>query len=174
MDKKIIGILIAVASGMILLGVVVVFAWPRFYTHTKQLETIPSPSSRASLVDHQQVLLVFENNMLTAEVVNTPASITQGLSGREQIGADGMLFVLGSLQTPLFWMKEMKFGLDLVWIREMTIVDISHNVPAPEPGTPLTELPRYQPNQPVDMVFEIPAGHAESLDLTIGSSFTIQ
>lgn len=28
------------------------------------------------------------------EVANSPASITQGLSGRSQIGADGMLFIL--------------------------------------------------------------------------------
>jgi len=53
---------------------------------------------------------------LTVEVVNTPSKTELGLSYRDEIGADGMLFELPQKQVPTFWMKGMLFDLDLVWI----------------------------------------------------------
>ncbi len=105
---------------------------------------------------------------ITVEVVNTPASITQGLSGRDEIGATGMLFIFNHAQKPSFWMREMKFDLDLIWISHNQVVEITPDVPAPQPNTPLTALPLYQPQQEVELVLEVPAGKAAEMGVQPG------
>ena len=105
--------------------------------------------------------ITVENLMYAVEVVDTPDSITQGLSGREQIGSQGMLFLFGRSQQANFWMKDMKFNLDLVWINDEKIVGITNNVLHPKPNTPDSQLPTYFSPQVVDMVLEVPAGFAQ-------------
>jgi uncharacterized membrane protein (UPF0127 family) len=110
---------------------------------------------------------------LYVEVVSTPAEITQGLSGRDVIGSDGMLFVFDEALVPSFWMKEMRFPLDMVWIRDGVVVDVHRDVPAPGAGTAEAALPRYQPSEAVDMVLELPAGSAQEWGVAPGSSFVL-
>ncbi len=124
-----------------------------------ELQTMP---------DHQPFELTLNDHSLTVEVVNTPASITQGLSGRPELGRDGMLFVLGQSRIPLFWMKDMLFDLDMVWLDDNQVVDITTNVPRPQPNTPDHQLPLYQPRQPANLVLELPAGMVDQLDIQIG------
>lgn len=114
-----------------------------------------------------------DSQKLQLEVVNTPQSITQGLSGRDEIGADGMLFVFDRAQTPRFWMKEMKFDLDMIWIKEMKVVEITKNVPAPDLSVPLNQLPTYGPNQPVEMVLEVEAGKVGQWGIEVGDELIL-
>lgn len=127
-------------------------------------------SPAVPIADRSLLELTIDDRTLTVEVVNTPASITQGLSGRSEIGSDGMLFVLGEKRIPQFWMKEMQFGLDLVWIREGRIVSITPHVPHPSPDVLLSDLPFYLPPEAVDMVLEIPAGRAAEWSLKPGAT----
>ena len=54
---------------------------------------------------------------INAEIADTEASRTQGLSGRMNLAADtGLLFVFGSPDIYGFWMKDMNFPIDIVWI----------------------------------------------------------
>lgn len=108
------------------------------------------------------------STQLTVEVVNTSASITQGLSGRSEIGSDGMLFVFDSSQHAVFWMKEMLFDLDLVWIHQGRIVGISPQVPKPVSGTPEHDLPLYRSEGLIDQVLELPAGKVEEAGIRPG------
>lgn len=107
---------------------------------------------------------------LEVEVVTKSDSILQGLSGREEIGSDGMLFVFPEEGRPSFWMKEMKFDLDLIWINDGKVVEITADVPHPDPETPLSALPTYSPQQPVDMVLEMAAGEAGKRKILVGST----
>lgn len=86
----------------------------------------------------------------------------QGLSGRASLDAGtGMLFVFEEENRLVFWMKEMEFPLDMVWIGAgCRVVDISENVPAPDPETPLSDLPRYSPDTPALYVLEINGGES--------------
>ena len=95
---------------------------------------------------------------LNLVVVNTPASIEQGLSGQPSMPADGMLFVLPSLRIPAFWMIDMQFDLDMIWLHDLTVVDTTQNVSAPAPNTPAYQLQTYSPTQPANQVLEVPAG----------------
>jgi len=130
-----------------------------------------------SKTDHSQLTLTIRRQAepppltLRVEVVNSEQSREQGLSGRDHIGSDGMLFIFPTAQIQHFWMKEMKFDLDLVWLKEKKIVQISQRLPHPDVNTLTSALPIYQSNTPVDSVLEVPAGTAEKWKLTVGDAF---
>lgn len=133
---------------------------------------LSSPTSLLSLQqlpDHDLIKAdLGQAKNLKLEIVNTPESIAQGLSGRDKLGADGMLFILPTSSQPQFWMKEMKFDLDLVWFQDLRVVEITPAVPAPKPGALPSELPLYSPAQKVDLVLELPAGSVAELGLKPG------
>lgn len=129
----------------------------------------PSPLQQLlELPDRSIIQLHHGERTLSIEVVNTPASISQGLSGRSEIGADGMLFVFPSPRVPSFWMKQMHFDLDLVWLLDLQVTEVTARVPAPPVGATENKLPIFQPQQKVNMVLEVPAGRAAELGLESG------
>ena len=81
-----------------------------------------------------------------------------------------MLFIFETGVAPPFWMKEMRFALDLVWIgNDCKVVDITARVPIAAPGTPLSKLPSYASRDPAAYTFEINAGEAEKHGIAIGA-----
>lgn len=104
------------------------------------------------------------------EVAATPATRAQGLSGHAPLAADeGMLFIFEQPGLHGFWMKDMLFPLDFLWIRDGVLVDLTPDVPAPVPGQP---LPSYFPREPVDAMLEVPAGFARQHGLKLGLPVT--
>lgn len=94
----------------------------------------------------------------------------RGLSGRASLDAGtGMLFIFEKAERLRFWMREMEIPLDMVWISEdCRVVDVSENVPFPDPETSLEDLPRYAPESPAKYVLEINGGEAADLGLGVG------
>jgi uncharacterized membrane protein (UPF0127 family) len=75
-----------------------------------------------------------------------------------------MLFVFESESRSVFWMQEMQFPLDFVWIgSDCSVTDITKDAPAPSPDTIPADLPRYQPVAPVQYVLEVNAGDAAGI-----------
>jgi len=110
----------------------------------------------SKLSDHEVVTGDMFGTTLTVEVVNTPQSIGTGLGNKDSFEQDGMLFVFGRLSQPVFWMKGMKFPIDLYWIRDMKIIGVDENLQPPAEGTPDTDIEKYVFPEEVDMVLEIP------------------
>jgi uncharacterized membrane protein (UPF0127 family) len=104
------------------------------------------------------------------ELAVTPQQQAQGLSRRPSLTpGTGMLFIFKSEGQPFFWMKDMHFPLDMVWISaEYVVVDITEDVPPPDSGQTTSDLPTYRPAEPAQYVLEINAGEAESADMRIG------
>lgn len=110
----------------------------------------------------------------TAELAATPAQRTQGLSGRADLPqGTGMLFVFEREDRLAFWMKDMRFPLDMVWIGpQCNVVDITQNAPPPEPDQPLAELATYVPPAPAMYVLEINAEDPLGAGLKPGDAVT--
>ena len=106
------------------------------------------------------------------ELAVTPEERSQGLSGREVLPeGSGMLFVYEGDQHLSFWMRDMNFPLDMVWIDSSChVVDVTRDVPIPEPGQSLSDLPRFSPSQPARFVLEINAGEFDVMDASIGEA----
>ena len=102
--------------------------------------------------------------LLELEVARTPEEQTRGLSGRESLAENaGMLFVYERPSLPGFWMKEMNFPIDIIWIgSDKRIVDISENI-APETFPQL-----FHPRVPAQYVLEVNAGWAKSHNISVG------
>lgn len=124
--------------------------------------------------DHRTVEITVGAHDLIVEVVNQPASITQGLSDRAKMSSEGMLFLLPEKRVVEFWMIRMQFDLDMVWIADEKIVGITANVPKPDPSTPTEKLPLYSSPAAVEMVLELPAGKAQELNLKTGDKFNFK
>jgi uncharacterized protein len=106
---------------------------------------------------------------LTVEVSDTTALEAQGLSGRDSLPPDtGMLFAFAKPDTYGFWMKDMKFSLDLIWIDpNMQIIKIDQNL------APDTYPQAFLPPAPVEYVVEVPAGFAQGHSLKVGQNLSI-
>ncbi len=110
------------------------------------------------------------NTSFSVEIARTSAAIEQGLSDRDSIGSDGMLFILPSKTIPAFWMKGMRFPLDFVWIDNNVVVDITEHVSHPAPNTPQKDLPLYKPKFAVTHVLELPDGAVNRYTLKVGDA----
>jgi uncharacterized protein len=102
------------------------------------------------------------DHVVKLEVADTPAEQQKGLSGRSGLAKNsGMLFVYEAAQNQrCFWMKDMRFAIDIVW------VDADKKVVAVQPNlTPDTYPQRYCNTVPAQYVLEVPAGDAQRLGL---------
>lgn len=114
-----------------------------------------------------------EDKSIMVELANTDKTRAQGLSGRQSLSPDqGMLFVFDKGSRPRFWMKDMHFAIDIIWIAEGKISQISRNLLPPEPGTKDSELALFIPNDPVDYVLEVAAGTASANLWQVGDEVT--
>ena len=94
----------------------------------------------------------------------------KGLGGRLLIPKDGMIFFFDKPQELIFWMRDMYFPIDIVWIRNKKIIGFAQNI-HPEPATPLSDLKRYRSQSLADTVIELKAGEVKRLNLKIGDIF---
>jgi len=69
-------------------------------------------------------------NCFNLEVADTDAKRIKGLSGRENLPENkGMLFVFDEAGNQCFWMKDMEFNLDIIWLNgDKKITKIKENV----------------------------------------------
>ena len=91
-----------------------------------------------------------------AEVADTEAERTQGLSNRNELPANAwLLFVFDEDAPHCFWMKDMKFSIDIIWMdQDKKVVKIKENV------KPETYPESFCPEQPALYVLEVNAGVA--------------
>ncbi len=114
-----------------------------------------------------------DDKQIQLEIANKMTSREKGLSGRSRIGADGLLLVFSRPDYYGIWMKEMQFDIDIVWLKEGKVIDITRQVKAPSPQTPLTDLPVYYSQTKADLVLEVPSGMIESNRIYKGSELRI-
>ena len=111
---------------------------------------------------------------IKAELATTPDERAQGLSGRPSLSRDaGMLFVFPGDERAAFWMKDMRFPLDFVWISaDMRVVGVMEDVAPPAPGTPDAELPQFSADAPARYVLEVNAGTVALAGIHAGDAVT--
>ena len=104
------------------------------------------------------------------ELALDPDQRRQGLSGREELPSGaGMLFVYEQEQPLSFWMPDMNFPLDMVWISAgCRVADVTLNAPIPLPGQSRDDLPHFSPREPAQYVLEINAGEYEAAGIDTG------
>jgi uncharacterized membrane protein (UPF0127 family) len=118
------------------------------------------------------VLLTYSVGMRTATlrlngerynltVARTQAARQKGLGGRANLAANhGMLFIFSTTQPECFWMKDMHFSIDIIWL------DADKRIQHIEPGvSPKTYPKNFCPPAAAKYVVELPAGTAQKQGL---------
>lgn len=116
-------------------------------------------------VDSAITPIVSINNIdIPVEVVDTVKTRRLGLSYREELAKNsGMLFDMKNRRTVSFWMKDMNFPLDIIWIDGDKIVNISQDLPPAGSHPDIT----YSSEFPVDYVLEVNGGFCEKNNINI-------
>ena len=108
----------------------------------------------------------FPNVSYAAEVVDTVPTRQKGLSGRKCIPAgQGMLFSFDEAGKHGFWMQDMHFAIDIIWLdNDLKVVTVENGV------LPSTYPHIYFPTENARYALELKAGQASSHGVVIGST----
>jgi len=100
------------------------------------------------------------------EIAKTSAAQQKGLGGRVSLLANqGMLFEFGAPAQRCFWMKDMRFSLDIIWFSGTKQVEhIEANV------NPSTYPKIFCPTQPAQYVIELNAGQTYAAGIAVGQT----
>ncbi len=93
---------------------------------------------------------------ILVEIANTDAKRMKGLSGRELLPPnEGLLFVFEKPENHSFWMRDMQFPIDIIWINEkFSVVGVIENISQAS----FPEI--FEPSEPIKFVLEVNAGWA--------------
>lgn len=83
-----------------------------------------------------------------------------------------MLFVFPDSQQRSFWMQDMLYSIDIVWLDQGRVVAVDSDLPLPGEAAD-QDLPRFISPQPVDMVLEIPVDFRRESGINIERGDTI-
>lgn len=126
-----------------------------------------SQNLNSSIENLPQVII--RGEVFLVELASSPAEQRQGLAGRQSLEADrGILFIFDQAKILTFWMKDMNFNVDLLWLKGDQIMSWEKNMSAPPAGTPDMELLQYTSPVEVDRVLELPSGTIDRLGLKPG------
>lgn len=106
---------------------------------------------------------------IPVEVARTTAELQKGLSGKLSLDPEkGMLFVFSKPQILTFWMPDMHFRIDMIWISsDKKILGVTANVSNEfDPAKPKY----YHPPSPAQYVLEVNAGFAAGNRISAGDS----
>jgi uncharacterized membrane protein (UPF0127 family) len=108
--------------------------------------------------------VIVNGKAFIVDVSDTAYTKTKGLSGRDPLKTnEGMIFLFEKPEKEGFWMKDMKFSIDIIWIDEnMSVIHIEKSL------SPDTYPKVYYPESPAKYVLEVSSGQADALGLKLG------
>ena len=104
--------------------------------------------------------------IIKVDLALTPLEQERGLSGRESLKNDeGMLFIFPKPSINYFWMKDMNFPIDIIWIDfNFRVIYIQKDaLPSSYPNS-------FGPGVDNSYVLEVSDGFSEKNNLKIGDS----
>lgn len=118
----------------------------------------------------QQTRVKINNSTILVDIADESNEISRGLGGRKSmLPNEGMLFVFDAPGTPSFWMKDMLFSLDFVWIAE------NGRIVAITPSIGIDSYPiTFTPPEPIKFVLEVNAGISASRGWQAGDTAEIK
>lgn len=145
-----------------------------------------NPVNEFWILNVESVLTTKTGEKIFVEIASTSAAQEQGLSGKsklteinknQKIETEGMLFVFSKSETLNFWMKDMSFDLDMVWLDEnLKIVHIEKNAQAGSYNkqNPAESTIFTNGNSLAKYVLEINSGLSSRLNLKVGDTLIMQ
>lgn len=146
------------------------------FFNTKKVISKPAPVEVATTTitteEMQSPKVIIGSIEISVDLARTTAQINKGLSGRSTLASNaGMLFMFSKASIYRFWMPDMHFPLDFIWINNGRVVDITPNVPNDfDPMNPKY----YRPKSPAQYVLEVNANFCKKNGIKIGDKVSFE
>ncbi|MEY4602242.1 MAG: hypothetical protein RL292_183 [Candidatus Parcubacteria bacterium] len=151
-------------STWVLAGVLLIIVGIFVFRNTVLVPTPVPENTVAPEISYTKKEVMLGNMLFRLEVADTFALQERGLSYRQSLAPQtGMLFVFDTPGMYYFWMKDMNFPIDIVWLdQNKKVVHIEHAL------SPSTYPDSFGPETPTQYVIEIPAGEVKGAGLSKG------
>ncbi len=129
---------------------------------------VPFFASKTKIASDFSHTITIGSKALSVAYADTEIKREQGLSGTQSLGDNqGMLFFFDTSVMPGFWMKDMNYPLDIIWInKDKKIVSVSENL------DPKTYPQTFSPSEPIQYVLEVQSGFYKTNSLKVGDSLS--
>jgi len=129
-------------------------------------------SSGICYADSTSPQVCHQNDCVAVEVVSKQDDMERGLMYRTSLDQNkGMLFIFAYDDRHQFWMKNMHFNLDMLWISNgKRIVYIGQNIPACNADP----CPVYTPDNEARYVLELNSGYTTMHHWKVGDKLTLK
>lgn len=115
-----------------------------------------------------KAVITFPNGTIELmDVADDPVEHAQGLSGKTV--PQSMLFLFEQKFSYSFWMPDMYFPIDIIWLDENRIIGFERNIQPEEPAKTY-----YRPTTAISGVIEMPSGSVNELELEVGDLLDIE
>ncbi len=115
-----------------------------------------------SIYGNRRAKISLAGQVFRVEIADSAEEKKLGLGGRKNICSGcGMLFIFSESGRHSFWMKDMEFPLDILWLEKGSIVEMEKNIPADS-----KEI--FSPVGYSDQVLELEAGTVDRLGIGKG------
>lgn len=113
---------------------------------------------------HQKIIHI-GNTTFSTTIADTAITREQGLSGRKSLSSDdAMLFTFDTAAVQCFWMKNMRFPLDILWFNsQKQLIYTRQNL------SPKTYPKTFCPHSPTRYVVETKAGTVRRDHIQLGA-----
>jgi uncharacterized protein len=127
-----------------ILLLMLIFLAGAFFLRMSETKVLPENITHVTLAGQK----------IKVDLAISPEAQIKGLSGRDGLAeGEGMLFIFNDTGAHFFWMKDMKFAIDILWLNEETkVVHIKESV------TPESYPETFGSDEPAKYVLELPAG----------------
>lgn len=146
--------------------IVVAVAGAAWWLQSRPAPTVQTPQATPG---YETVDLRLGDQTIVLDVADTPAKQQLGLGQRADLPPNrGMIFTYDAPGDRCFWMKDMNFPIDIIWLNaEKQIIHIVREL------KPETYPQSYCPPQPADDVVELHPGSADKYQLKLGDSLAL-
>jgi len=138
-------------------------------TKTHSQQTISPPTQPTTMVPQPPTVCVGGKSCVEVEIADEPYERMLGLMYRNNLEENkGMLFIFQTPGYPSFYMKNMRFPLDILWFDEnYKLIYIHENLP-PCGFDPCPTYTPHDPQSPIKYVLEVNAGWVKRNNIKIG------
>lgn len=120
---------------------------------------------RKDTVSSETLKIEIKGKNYTVQVARTALSREKGLSETQKIPHDGMIFIFPDSGIYSFWMKDMNYPIDILWIdKNFQIIEMRENI---YPGT-YPEV--FTPEKESLYVLETQAGFVEKHNIKVNDT----
>jgi uncharacterized protein len=138
---------------------------------TNLVEAVEESSHNGT--DYLRAKVSIKGVELSAEIPTTQELMRKGLAVKNELKEnESMLFVFDKPEKHSFWMKDMKFPIDIIWLDSNgKVVHVEENL---EPCPLVIICTSYTPNADSQYVLETVAGFTQRHNISLGTNIVFE